>query len=171
MKGNSVRNVGTVFRSVLTDPVEEGILKVSPAANVRLPTPARLRKDTGIPAETRVLIEGAPEPLRSMAFLMATTGIRRSEIVGLRWSGVDLDSEDAVVVDATVAIAGGRFVFGEITNTASSNRRIALEPRTVAVLRSHRIRQAEQRLAAGEGWCGEVGEIYSPDPAYPIVPA
>ena len=79
-----------VLKYILTKAVEWEIIPVSPAQSVVLPkTPAgRLRYLQ--PTELRVLLGYCPEWLRPIVGLAVTTGMRRSEILGLRWLDVDL---------------------------------------------------------------------------------
>ena len=79
--------------------------------------------------------------------LMVTTGIRRGEAAGLRWSALDLDAgrlrveKTRVVVNFEVVDSGPK--------TAKSGRDIGLDPQTVAALRSHLV----PRLPVS-GWLG-----------------
>jgi integrase len=66
--------------------------------------------------------------------LAAGTGMRRGEVLGLRWADVDLDRA-RVAVRRTLVLAGGRVVTSE-PKTARGRRSIAIDPRTVAALRS-----------------------------------
>jgi integrase len=95
--------------------------------------------------------------------LMATTGMRRGEVVGLRWSDIDLPKgksarvgEDKVArvrVVQTVAMAGTRPTVGT-PKTAAGRRTITLDDETAAALRAHHNRQRAEKLAMGAGWKG-----------------
>lgn len=63
----------------------------------------------------------------------------------------------------------GSEVIDSPTKTHKSRRRVSLDHGTVRVLRSHRARQAEERLAAGEAWVGE-GHVLCEDDGEPIHP-
>lgn len=81
--------------------------------------------------------------------LAATTGLRRGEVLGLRWRDVDLDAAWVRVVQTLVTVN-----YKVIVSTPKTNRgrrSVALDPTTVAALRAHRVRQAEERLALGIG--------------------
>ncbi len=100
--------------------------------------------------------------------LLATTGMRRGEVVGLRWDDVDLDG-DRLQVRQAVTTAGNRIVI-DGPKTRRSRRSVALDEDTVAALRSHRRRQAEERLVAGALWqnagmvfVNELGAMLQPD--------
>ena len=82
--------------------------------------------------------------------LLATTGLRRGELLGLRWSDVDLDAGRASIRQTVIAVKHD-VSFGT-PKTAKGRRQIALDPGSVAVLRDHRKRQLEQRVLLGSGW-------------------
>jgi integrase len=75
------------------------------------------------------------------------TGMRRGELLGLKWDDVDLDSY-TVRVRRTLTRKGTGYVLGE-PKTKKSRRTVKLTPRAVSALRSHRRRQLEEKLAAG----------------------
>jgi integrase len=81
------------------------------------------------------------------AFLfLATTGCRRGEAVGLRWSDVNLDA-GLVSIRQTLTDSG----FKHRTKTGKA-RVIELDARTVAALRSWKAAQAQERLLLGAGY-------------------
>jgi integrase len=76
--------------------------------------------------------------------LAITTGLRRGELLGLRWDDANLD-RGILRVGRGLVREGGRHIVGE-TKTKRGRRQVNLTPRTVAALRSHRKRQVEQRV-------------------------
>jgi integrase len=82
--------------------------------------------------------------------LLATTGMRRGEMLGLRWSDVDLDA--GTVTIRSTRIRYGTTIARSTPKTARGNRTIAIGPATVSVLRAWRRAQAEDRLLMGAGW-------------------
>lgn len=82
--------------------------------------------------------------------LAGMTGLRRGELCGLRWVDVDLDV-GRIAVRQTITIVDGRLVIGGV-KTARSRRTIDVDPATMAVVRSHRAAQIEQRLLMGAGY-------------------
>lgn len=69
--------------------VEWGELNQNPAAGARLPQlpPGRTRYLT--PGELKAALEAAPEWLRALMAFAACTGVRRGELLSLRWLDVD----------------------------------------------------------------------------------
>ena len=90
------------------------------------------------------------ERLQGLWIVTASTGMRRSEALGLRWADVDLD-EGSVSV-RRVLVAYGKLRVTKEPKTARSRRTLPLSPRAVAALRFTRLRQLEEKLAAGPAW-------------------
>ncbi len=74
------------------------------------------------------------------------TGVRRGELLGLRWGDVDLDGGQMSIVQ-TITAVDHKIVIGD-TKTGKS-RSIGLDAATIAELRAHRARQAQEHLALG----------------------
>jgi integrase len=83
--------------------------------------------------------------------------MRRGEACGLRWSDCDLEQGRIAVCRALVPVA--RTVLVSEPKTARGRRSIALDERTVAVLRAHVERQAAEREAATK-W-SETGLVFT----------
>ena len=96
------------------------------------------------------------------------TGMRRSEICGLKWDCVDLSKSSLSVVNTLQRIAGYGLVEGQ-PKTAKSRRFIALSPDTVDLMHGIRGRQIEQRLSVGDAW-RESGYVFTEVDGSPIVP-
>ncbi|MCH7625801.1 MAG: site-specific integrase [Chloroflexi bacterium] len=94
--------------------------------------------------------------------LAALTGMRRSELCGLKWNDVDLDAGALRVVRTLQRIDGQGLVEGQ-PKTDRSRRSIGLSAGAVEVLRHIRATQAELRLAAGELWQSRDFVFTNPD--------
>jgi integrase len=83
--------------------------------------------------------------------IVAFGGLRMGEILGLRWRDIDLEQGRMAVSQALQRQKGRGLVLTE-TKTDRSRRTIALPVKLVAALKAHRVRQLEERLAAGSRW-------------------
>ena len=109
--GLSVRSVD-YLHSILTrafgDAVKWGRIIRSPAASAQRPRPPRRATPTTWSADqVRAFIDGtADDRMHPVWLLLATTGMRRGEALGLRWSDVDLVAGRANVVQTVVTVDG-----------------------------------------------------------------
>lgn len=99
--------------------------------------------------------------------LLASTGLRRGEALGLRWSDVDLDAGRAQIRQTVITV--NHVVQVGTPKTAKGRRSIALDRDTVQVLRDHRRRQAEHRLQMGAGWT-DYGLLFTKVDGSPLHP-
>jgi integrase len=152
--GMAPRTTAQAYRALsgaLRQAVRWQLLAVNPAAAVQPPRAERTRlaiHDTSTIG--RVLHAARSTRLHLPLVLAATTGMRRGEVLALRWSQVDLDAGLARVVASLQLVAGELQLVEPKTDRA--RRTVALPPFTVDILRRHRRDQAERRLLLGEGW-------------------
>jgi integrase len=144
----TIRNIHGVLSKALADAERWGLVGRNAARLADVPAVARPKLRVWSPEQTRAFLAAvANDRLFAAWLLAATTGMRRGELLGLRWEDIDLDNGVVRVARARVR-AGNQVVAGE-PKTARGRRTIALDPTTVAALRQHRKRQTEERLAAG----------------------
>jgi len=94
----------------------------------------------------------ADDRLSPLWHLIAMTGMRRGEAIGLRWSGVDLENARLSVRRALIPI--NREVVVSEPKTAKGRRVIALDPTTVEVLKGQAARQLDEQKDWEETWIG-----------------
>jgi integrase len=99
--------------------------------------------------------------------LVLATGLRRGELLGLRWRDVDLESGSLSVVETRTTVAGGDIIGPPKTDTGT--RALRLDSGTVSVLRSWRKVVATERLAAGEAWT-DSGRVFVDELGSPHIP-
>jgi integrase len=100
------------------------------------------------PAQTAAFLNSVRgDRLYAACHLIALRGLRRGEACGLRWCDVDLEAATALI-SWQLQQYGGHITLCP-PKTAGSERVIALDRATVAVLRAHRAGQQAERAAAG----------------------
>src|ERR1700694_516189 len=94
----SIDKVRDVFASILTSAIRYGLLVKNPAEGVRLPRAKRGKKSKPWIAQQQFnsLIGLIAEPYASMLYVAVYTGLRVSELIGLRWNDVH---EDSITID------------------------------------------------------------------------
>jgi integrase len=138
-------------RKALGDAARWGLVARNVAQLADPPTPKRADMRTWTAGELRRFLEHVEgERLAALWMLAASTGMRRGEVLGLRWVDVDLDLA-RVAVRQTLVLAGRQVVTSE-PKTSRGRRSIALDPRTVGQLRTWRATQLEERLAWGPSY-------------------
>jgi integrase len=101
-------------------------------------------------AEARTLLAAAADDRLFAVYVLALVlGMRRGEVLGLRWSAVDLDG-GTLRVRSSLQRVGGQLVLSS-AETRRARRAIPLPRAVVKVLRVHRESQAAERVAA-EVW-------------------
>lgn len=116
----------------------------------------------------RLLSAAASTRFHVPVFLALATGMRRGEVLALRWGDVDLNGGSLQVVESLEQTnAGLRF---KAPKTTRSCRQIALPTSAVELLRAHRVKQLEERLLLGLGrndgdlvFTQIIGQPVSPD--------
>lgn len=147
----TVRHAHVVLRKALADAERMGLVSRNAAASARPPAGEHAEMTTWSSEDLRdflAAIDGHPYEIGFR--LLAATGLRRGEVLGLRWRDADFDLGQIAVAN-TITEIGAETVMGP-PKTARSRRNVYLDRRTVAALREHRQRQREQRIAAGPAW-------------------
>jgi integrase len=123
----------------------------SVASLVTPPRAAATELDILDPAQVTVLLQRlAGHALYPLVTLALATGMRRGELLGLRWSDVDLDRAVLRVERSMEETIKGGLRFKE-PKTRHGRRSITLPATAIAVLREHRKAQQERRLQLGQG--------------------
>jgi integrase len=166
LSSKSIENVAMTVHRMLKDAVRWGRLARNPADAADPPRRSVERPQIQAwDADTlRRFLDACrtdADRLYALWVFLATTGLRRGEALGLRWSDVDLDIGRARITH-TIGLIRWQVVSGQ-PRTAAGRRPIALDPTTVAVLRDHRRRMIEQRLLVGAGFVDQDYVFCEPD--------
>jgi integrase len=146
VSAKTVRYIHTTVHKSLEDAVDAGLVGRNAAARAKPPRPSR--RSTGHigswePRELAAFLDSVRGArMEGVWRLAAMTGVRRGEILGLRWADVDLEQARLSVRHAVVTVA---YEMIESTPKSHNARVIDLDSETVGLLRVHRRQQHEER--------------------------
>jgi integrase len=147
----TVRYVHTTLHKALKDAERKQLVtrNVAQAADPpKLSRSAEREMRTWCAEELRAFLAGMQDhPLFAAYLLAATTGMRRGEVLGLRWSDVDFAAR-RLSVRQTVTSVNYDIVFGP-PKTKRGRHSIALDAVTLAALQEHRGAQRAERRKIG----------------------
>lgn len=158
----SVRNVHGVLHKALGDALRWGLVLRNVADAVSPPRQQSPEMKVWSGPQLRAFLDHVRDDRLFAAWLLlATTGMRRGEAVGLRWKDVDLDKGRLRVVQ-TITQIRSQITIGE-PKTSQGRRSIALDEATVAVLRDHRKAMLVERMLVGTDFSDEGLVFHEPD--------
>ena len=147
----SVHHVHRVLHRAFAQAVRWKILPRNPCDGATSPKAPRAELTVWSPQEADTFLVATREhPLHALYVLALTTGMRQGELLGLRWSDIDLNAGTLAVRRALQWQRGTGLVFTE-PKTARSRRKIHLSQTALVALRAHQDRQAWARNAASAG--------------------
>ncbi len=153
LSAQTVRHHHRVLHLALKQAVRWQMLASNPADAVTPPRPERRDMTTLDESQTAALLRDLVGTRMYVPVLLAvTTGLRRGELLALRWGDIDLDS-GALSVCRSLQLSREKGLLFREPKTAKSRRVVKLLPMAVEALREHRRRQTECRwalLANGE---------------------
>jgi integrase len=154
---STVQRVRTCLHGALKDAVRKDLLARNPCELVKAPTSPRREMTTWSPEQARTFLTAAADDRLYALFVLAlSTGMRQSELFGLRWSDVDLDRAELHVAVAVQKSRSQGLKVDAAPKTESGRRTVPLITvdgmNTVAVLKAHRAAQRMERLTVGPEW-------------------
>lgn len=147
----SVAYIHAILRRALGQAEKWGLVSRNVVALVDPPRVQRPEARSMTPEEARAFLNAAKvDRLHALFAVALAIGLRRGEVLGLHWRDIDLDKGTLRVRTSLVRL-GGTMVLSE-PKSARSRRTIPLPSSSLTALREHRLRQVEERLAAGNLW-------------------
>ena len=157
----SIRHVHAVLHRALKDAVRWGRLTRNPIEAADPPRVAGSGHEmkTWSGAQLATFLEATSDDrLHGLWHLLAMTGMRRGEALGLRWEDVDLEQGRLSVRRAL--IPNGRTVVVSEPKTARGRRVVALDPGTVEVLKAQAARQLQEQRQ-WDGAANDSGYVFA----------
>ena len=157
----TVNYIHQTLHKALRQAVADGLVPRNVASVVRAPRPAKKEMRFLDLEQAEALLEAARgDRLEALYVLAIRTGMRQGELLGLRWSDVDLETGTLHVRRTLASTKGGVAVYNP--PKSGKGRGLMLSEKTIEALRRHKAAQNEQRLQLGGLW--EDHDLVFPDP-------
>jgi integrase len=165
---STLRHVYKLIRNALGDAYRMELVTRNVATQVKAPPLDRHRRvglDVAEALRLFDVING--ERLEALYVLALTTGLRRGELLALRWDDIDLGSRQLHVRRALQRV-DGKLQVAE-PKTSSSRRTVVLPRLAVRHLQEHKKRQDAERQALGKAW-RDHGLVFASSIGTPVEP-
>jgi len=155
LSAKSIRNIHGILSKCLNVAVNQGLIKSNPCERVTVPKVVKAQIEPLTEDEQKAFLKAIQSHRYNVLFTtMLFTGMRISEAIGLTWDCVDTQKGTLKVyrqLQKRLKKDGG-YTFAPLKN--SKTRIVQLSPYIIDLLQKHKIKQQQQRLAAGELWKG-----------------
>ena len=161
----SVQRIHALSHKALKQAVNDGLIPRNVTEAVAAPRQIRKEIQALTPEQARAFLQAAKtDRLEALYLLAIHTGLRQGELLGLRWSDVDLD-QGTLQVRRIRSAAKGVPTF--TTPKSNKSRSVRLTAQAAQTLRDHRKRQIEQRLKYAGLW-QETGLVFTSTVGTPL---
>ncbi|MFC1944888.1 tyrosine-type recombinase/integrase [Chloroflexota bacterium] len=139
----------TCIHRALKMALQWGLISRNPADAISAPRPQRSDIQTMNEEDLNTFLEAAKRtPYYVLFHLALSTGMRRSELLALRWCDMDLPLCQAYITRSLHHLRTGEIVF-RAPKTAKGRRMVSLSPSDAILLQEHKDKQAEIRASLG----------------------
>ena len=170
LSAKTVRNIHGVLHSLLESALRDEILLRNVSEKCKLPRVTQTQVKAITTAELgRFLqaIEG--EQFRNIFFVDIFSGLRLSEILGLRWDDVDFDHDCIYVRQQLMQNQErGDFSYFLAAPKEGKQRKVILANAVLGAIQKQHIHQLKQRMAAGELWDNSFDLVFTNDFGRPL---
>lgn len=149
-----VRYAHTILHGALKQAVRWGMLVRNPSENVVLPKVPRVEIRYWTPDEVRTFLQHVKgDRLEALYALGLGLGLRRSELLGLTWSAVDLEKGTLSVRQTLQRLQGGVRMLEP--KTKASRRTLVLPAFILGLLKARRVAYLEEQMRKRKTWQGD----------------
>lgn len=157
----TVGDIRRTLSAMIETAVQQGLMPNNPAKAAQWPSEERTPGKAATPEEMgrfMAELDGERFVWKALFLLLATTGMRRGEAVGLDWGAVDL--ERGMICIRQSATTGSNGVELNTPKTKAGVRNVALVDSLIPMLKQLRVEQMKNRMFFGESWI-DSGAVFS----------
>lgn len=136
----TVREVHVLISMILNEAVKDGIITANSAERARLPKSEKHEAEFLEPlelADTLTAADKEPSNIRLFVYLLAASGGRRGEVLGLRWRNVNFDFGQ-IHFEQTILYRKNRGTYIDTPKNEKSDRYLKLPPEMMNMLREYK---------------------------------
>ena len=171
LSGRSIKKIAALLKLILTDAVNIEDIPRNPALTVPIPKQLDAEPFKGQALtvdECKKLLEALKgNELEALVRLTLIYGLRRSEVLGLRWSAVDFDRESVEINHTRVRVT--TLTASDTTKTASSHRIYPMTSEVRDLLMSVKAKQDEYKELFGDCYI-ETDYVFTRNDGKPLMP-
>ena len=130
------------------------VVSENPCSKVTIPKGEVKEKQIYSQEEIAILlskINNEPTKYRAFFFLVAYSGFRRSEMLGLEWKDVDFEN-NVISINRTSNYTAERGIYTDTTKTKRSKRVLKISPYIMDILKKLKSEQEEEAFHLGDKW-------------------
>lgn len=172
LKSATILAYHRTLSAVLARAVKWGYLQRNPADTAEKPSLGPHEAAYLDEADARKLLEllqAEPIRWRTLITFDLLSGLRRGELLGLRWQDIDLDNQ-TILIKQTSNYLPDRGVYTGDPKTATSSRPLRISRSAVILLVNYKQWQDKQMEALGDAWEDKDGRVFTTDTGAPIFP-
>lgn len=172
LDAGTINTYHRTLSAVLGQAVKWGYINSNPANGADLPSIAGKRSQYLDDCEARKLLQILQdEPIKWRAAISfdLMSGLRRSELLGLRWCDVDI-KEQKLFVRQTWNYVSGLGCYTDTPKNRTSERPLRISKTAVNILLEYKLWQDRQRELLGDAWVDTDGRIFTQDDGRPMFP-
>ncbi len=148
LSNRTVQYALSVARIALNQAVNDGLLGKSPMKGVKLPKTEKTKVQALTKEEAHALLSAIRNKKHYNLYWVALyTGLRRSELLGLRISDIN-ETDSTITVSQTVLNIKNKVVISPTTKNASSRRTISVDAQTLTIIRSQKTLTYKEQMRA-----------------------
>ena len=150
LSARSVHYIHRLLKQALKYAVWQEYIVFNPCERVRPPSPSKREKRTLAPAEVQALMKVADgSRYRPLIYCAVSSGLRRNELLGLRWRDVDVESAGPTIRVARTLYKSKGVIEYRSPKTARSRRCISITEKLAAYLKDYKADRESLNLHLG----------------------
>lgn len=149
---STIQSARRTLRAALNYAIRAELLSRNVALHVEMPPTDTDNEALALePAQAKEFVRRAGAERLYAGFVLGMLGLRRGEVLGLRWQDIDFDRR-TLTVRQTVTRTRRRGLYVDKPKTRRSRRTLPLPRFVLAALRTQLVFQEAERAAAGDRW-------------------